>query len=159
MLILGIDPGIRITGYGIVQKRENVLKSVSYGEIRTIRADPLSQRLAKIYDELMQIMGKYKPDTISLENIFYGKNVKSLIRQGHVRGAIILTASHCRKPVYEYTPLEVKKSVVGYGRAEKTQVQQMVKAILSLSALPSEDASDALAIAICHANFMKAESI
>jgi len=92
---------------------------------------------------------------ISLEDIFYGKNVKSLIKQGHARGAIILLAAHNDIPVYEYSPLEVKKAVVGYGRAEKSQVQYMVKSMFKLSDVPPPDASDALAIAVCHSNFLK----
>ncbi|MEW6332710.1 MAG: crossover junction endodeoxyribonuclease RuvC, partial [Thermodesulfobacteriota bacterium] len=99
------------------------------------------------------------PQALAIEEIFYGKNVKSLIRQGHVRGVAILAGRHMGVPVYEYSPLEIKKAVVGYGRAEKSQVQTMVKAILGLPELPPPDAADALAVAICHGNFLKTEPI
>jgi crossover junction endodeoxyribonuclease RuvC len=104
-------------------------------------------------------MRVFTPDAVALEDIFYGKNVKSLIKLGHVRGVIILAASHSNIPVFEYTPLEVKKAVVGYGRAEKSQVQKMVRTILNLDKLPPVDTSDALAVAICHTNFLKVLSI
>jgi crossover junction endodeoxyribonuclease RuvC len=103
----------------------------------------------------MEVVRETKPDALSVEDIFYGKNVKSLIKQGHVRGVVLLVATHSHIPVFEYTPLEVKKAVVGYGRAEKHQVQQMVKAMLNLSNVLPEDASDALAVAICHAHTQK----
>ncbi len=159
MKILGIDPGTKTTGYGVVEKGERRVLNVTYGEIRMRRGEPLSACLKKIYDQLIEIIIEYAPDAIALEDIFYGKNVKSLIKLGQARGVIILAASHSNIPLYEYTPLEVKKAVVGYGRAEKVQVQHMVRAILSLQEDPSLDASDALAIAICHSNFSKEVSI
>ncbi len=105
-----------------------------------------------IYEQLMAVIGQTKPDVVAIEGIFYGKNVKSLIKQGQARGVAILAGSHSGLPVFEYSPLEVKKAVVGYGRAEKSQVQTMVKAILQLSETPRADAADALAVAICHAH-------
>jgi len=157
MVILGIDPGTKTTGYGIVDRgeRDRTLVGITYGEIRIKRGESLSLSLKTIYNQLIEIITEYAPDVISLENIFYGKNVKSLIKLGQARGVIILAASQSNIPLYEYTPLEVKKAVVGYGKAEKTQVQHMVKAILSLKEDPPLDASDALAIAICHSNFSK----
>ena len=157
MIVLGIDPGTKVTGYGIVEKNRRGLAHVTYGEIRIRKGELLSQGLKKIYDGLMEIVREFDPDTIVIEDIFYGKNVQSLIKQGQARGVAILTASHNNIPIYEYTPLEVKKAVVGYGRAEKAQVQHMVKAILGLPEIPPEDASDALAIAICHSNFLKVD--
>lgn len=155
MRVLGIDPGSRITGYGVIEKRRNDLRWFSYGDIKPPQDAPLTICLKRICERISDIIQESKPDAIAIEDIFYGKNVKSLIKQGHVRGAIILTAAQIGVPVFEYTPLEIKKAVVGYGRAEKLQVQKMVKAILSISdALPA-DAADALAIAICHANFAK----
>jgi crossover junction endodeoxyribonuclease RuvC len=145
-----------VTGYGLIEKKRNGFEGIHFGEIKNKKDRPLSSRLVSIYNHLIGIIKDAQPDVISLEDIFYGKNVKSLITQGHVRGIIILAASHSDIPVYEYSPLEVKKAVVGYGMADKKQVQQMVKAILKLSEIPPPDASDALAIAICHANFMKA---
>lgn len=127
-----------------------------HGEIRLSREEPLSSRLTKIYNNLLEVINQSSPDVIAIEDIFYGKNAKSLIKQGEVRGVAILAGSHKNIPVQEYSPLEVKKAVVGYGRAEKIQVQEMVKAILRLSELPSEDAADALAVAICHIHSLKA---
>ena len=155
MVILGIDPGTRITGYGVIEKGNRGLEVITYGEIKIGKGEPLSLCLKTIYASLMEIIEGYSPDVISLEDIFYGKNVKSLIKQGHARGAIILVAAHSDIPVYEYTPLEVKKAVVGYGRAEKSQVQYMIKAMFRLPDVPPPDASDALAIAVCHSNFLK----
>jgi len=159
LIVLGIDPGSRITGYGVIEKKRQGIISVTDGEITAKGNEPLSARLKKIYDNLIEIMGVFTPDAVALEDIFYGKNVKSLIKLGHVRGVIILAASHNSIPIFEYTPLEVKKAVVGYGRAEKSQVQKMVKAILNLNEIPSVDTSDALAVAICHINFLKTLSI
>lgn len=155
MIVLGIDPGSNITGYGVVEKKRHGTVSIIHGEIKAKRNEPLSVRLKNIYDHLMEIVRNSTPDAIALEDIFYGKNVKSLIKLGHVRGVAILVASHSNVPVFEYTPLEVKKAVVGYGRAEKSQVQKMVKTILNLNELPPVDASDALAVAICHTNYLK----
>lgn len=155
MRILGIDPGTNVTGYGLVEKIRSGYAGIDFGEIRNKKDQPLSGRLNFIYNRLIEIIQESQPEVVSLEDIFYGKNVKSLIKQAHVRGVIILAAAHSGIPVFEYSPLEVKKAVVGYGRAEKNQVQQMIKAILKLSEVPPPDASDALAIAICHANFLK----
>ena len=159
MRILGVDPGINITGFGVVEKDHDKTIDVVYGEIRRARDDILSKCLARIYDTLMEVVENSAPDVIALEDIFYGKNVKSLIKQAQVRGVVMLAGSHSNIPICEYTPLEVKKAVVGYGRAGKNQVQQMVKAILNLSELPPVDASDALAVAICHSNFLKVGSV
>jgi crossover junction endodeoxyribonuclease RuvC len=156
MLIFGIDPGTIVTGYGLIEKRRSGLACIDFGEIKPKKDQTFSGRLEFIYGRLLEIMKETRPEAVSLEDIFYGKNVKSLIKQGHVRGAIILAASHAGVPVFEYSPLEVKKAVVGYGVAEKRQVQQMVRAILKLPETPPPDASDALAIAICHSNFLKA---
>ncbi len=156
MLIFGIDPGSIVTGYGLIEKTRSDLAGIDFGEIKPKKDQTLSGRLEFIYGRLAELMKESRPEAVALEDIFYGKNVKSLIRQGHVRGAIILAASHAGVPVFEYSPLEVKKAVVGYGIAEKKQVQQMVRAILKLRGVPPPDASDALAIAICHANFLKA---
>jgi len=152
---MGIDPGSRITGYGIVGSERKGIKYIHHGEIKSKRSDPLSECLKRIYDGLVDTIQTYSPDAIAIEDIFYGKNIKSLVTLGHVRGAAILAAAHRTVPVFEYTPLEVKQAVVGYGRAEKIQVQKMVTAILNLHKIPPTDASDALAIAICHTNYMK----
>jgi crossover junction endodeoxyribonuclease RuvC len=152
--ILGIDPGSQITGYGVVERSGRGLKAIFYGDIKLSRQLALSNRLARIYDALMDVVGQINPDAIAIEDVFYGKNIKSLVKQGEARGVALLAGAKASIPIFEYTPLDVKKTVVGYGRAEKSQVQKMVKAILNLPELPTEDASDALAIAICHANYL-----
>lgn len=159
MIILGIDPGSTVTGYGVIEEVRGGLKERGHGEIKPGRNASLSACLAAIYERLNEVVRKVQPDAIAIEDIFYGKNVRSLIRQGHVRGVAILVAAHNLVPTFEYTPLEVKKAVVGYGRAEKGQVQMMVKSILDLSSVPPADAADALAVAICHANFAKMVSV
>ncbi len=157
--VLGIDPGSHVTGYGVVEKARGGLCWIAHGEIRPARGGTLSSCLQTIYDGLRESIRQWTPDAVAVEDIFYGKNVRSLIRQGHVRGGVILAARHEGIPIYEYSPLEIKKAVVGYGRAEKGQVQQMVRAILKLPELPLPDAADALAVSICHIHFSKTEPI
>lgn len=159
MRILGIDPGSHVTGYGVIDKSGNYLRHVVHGEIKPRRESRLSEVLMDISRELNAVIVETSPQAVGLENIFYGKNVRSLIRQAQVRGVVIFTCAECGIPVFEYSPLEVKKAVVGYGRAEKRQVQMMVKAILKLDALPPADAADALAAAICQANFLKEQPV
>lgn len=159
MRILGIDPGSHVTGYGIIEKEGNHLRHVLHGEIKAKKDSLLSTMLISIYQQLSVVITDNEPQAISLENIFYGKNVRSLIKQAQVRGLVIFAGADKGISVFEYSPLEVKKAVVGYGRAEKRQVQIMVKAILKLPALPPADAADALATAICHANFLKGQHI
>lgn len=156
---MGIDPGSKATGYGVIEKARSGLFPIVYGEIKPGKGAILSLCLQTIYDGLLEAIRQSAPEALAIEEIFYGKNVKSLIRQGHVRGVAILAGKHMGIPVYEYSPLEIKKAVVGYGRAEKSQVQTMVRAILNLPELPPPDAADALAVAICHSNFLKAEPI
>jgi crossover junction endodeoxyribonuclease RuvC len=157
--ILGIDPGSHVTGYGIIEKKGNYLRHVLHGEIKAKKDSQLSSMLISIYQQLSEVISQNAPQAISLENIFYGKNVRSLIKQAQVRGVVIFAGADKGLNVFEYSPLEVKKAVVGYGRAEKRQVQVMVKAILKLPELPPADAADALATAICHANFLKEKPI
>lgn len=152
MRVLGIDPGSLVTGFGVVEKRRNDVLYVRHGEIKVSGKESLPSFLVAIYEQLMAVIGQTKPDVVAIEDIFYGKNVKSLIKQGQARGVAILAGSHSGLQVFEYSPLEVKKAVVGYGRAEKTQVQAMIKAILQLRETPTADAADALAVAICHAH-------
>lgn len=159
MRILGIDPGSHITGYGIIDKQGNYLRHVAHGEIKSKKESLFSAMLVSIYQQLSEVIAQTEPQAIALENIFYGKNVRSLIKQAQVRGVAIFSGADKGIPVFEYSPLEIKKAVVGYGRAEKRQVQVMVKAILKLPELPPADAADALASAICHANFFKGKSI
>jgi crossover junction endodeoxyribonuclease RuvC len=157
--VLGIDPGSRITGYGVVEKQQHGLVELLHGEIRPAKDDYFSAGMVTIYDQLTAVIDKIKPDAVAIEDIFYGKNIKSLIKQGHVRGVAILAGAMRGIPVFEYAPLEIKQAVVGYGRAEKSQVQMMVTRILHLQTVPAADAADALAVAICHINFLKAQPI
>jgi crossover junction endodeoxyribonuclease RuvC len=157
--ILGIDPGRRKTGYAVVERQRRGFCYVMYGEIAPDRGASLSGSLKAIYDRLLAVIAETQPDCMAVENVFYGKNVRSLILQSHVRGVVILAGAHSGAPIFEYSPLEIKKAVVGYGRAEKRQVQSMVKILLDLPGLPPPDAADAMAVAICHANFLKVESL
>jgi len=157
--ILGIDPGNHVTGLGVVEKDNDRLICIYYGEIRSPKDLSLPSRLVNIYDKILRVIDETMPGAVAIEGIFYGKNPDSLIKQGQVRGVAILAGAQGGRSVYEYSPLEVKRAVVGYGRAEKTQVQIMVKAILALEALPPADAADALAVAICHANHSRLASL
>jgi len=153
MIILGIDPGLAIMGYGIIQYEGNRFKSVDYGAITTPSTMPTPIRLKTIYKELNEIIIKYNPDVVAIEELFFNTNVKTALLVGHARGVAVLSAANNDKEIFEYTPLQVKQGVVGYGRADKAQVQQMVKTLLNLSKAPKpDDVADALAVAICHAH-------
>lgn len=153
MIIVGIDPGIAIVGYGIIEKKGNKLKAIKYGAITTEPNISLPYRLKIVYDELTKILLEYKPDAFAIEELFFNKNVKTAITIGQARGVEILAAVNCGIDIYEYTPLQVKQGVVGYGRAQKKQVQEMVKLLLNLKEIPKpDDVADALAVAICHAH-------
>ena len=153
MRILGIDPGYAIVGVGVVDFEGNHFKVVEYGAITTEAGDNMFDRLKKIYDDLIMIIERVKPDGMAIEELFFNSNQKTAINVAQARGVLVLAAKNCGIPVFEYTPLQVKQAVVGYGRAEKKQVQQMTKAILCLESVPKpDDTADALAIAICHAH-------
>ena len=153
MRILGIDPGFAIVGVGVLDYEGNRFKVVDYGAITTNAGEDMFDRLKKIYDELTEIINQVKPDVMAIEELFFNSNQKTAINVAQARGVLVLAAKNCGVPVFEYTPLQVKQSVVGYGRAEKGQVQQMTKAILNLEKVPKpDDTADALAIAICHAH-------
>jgi crossover junction endodeoxyribonuclease RuvC len=157
--VLGIDPGSHVTGYGVVENTAKGLRCILHGEIKPVRGASLPACLQTICGEIQEVIRRTTPDAMAIENIFYGKNIRSLIKQGHVRGVAVLAGADGGLPIYEYSPLEIKKAVVGYGRAEKGQVQMMVRAILKLPELPPPDAADALAVAICHIHFGKADPI
>ncbi|MBC7229142.1 MAG: crossover junction endodeoxyribonuclease RuvC [Actinobacteria bacterium] len=153
MIIMGIDPGLSSTGYGVVEKRGDTLKALGYGGIETSPRESMSSRLAKIYREVSELIARYRPDLVVLEELFFSANARSAMAVGQARGGIILAAAHAGVGVEEYTPLQVKQSLVGHGRADKKQVEYMVKALLRLEDDPgSSHASDALALAICHAH-------
>ncbi len=152
MRVLGIDCGGEYTGYGVVEMHSaGKLRCLSCGAIKLSTREPLPRRLSRIYMELGAIINQHQPDEVAIEDVFYALNVKSALKLGQVRGVAMLAAASAGLEVAEYSPLTIKSSVVGYGRAEKQQVQQMVTRLLQLSAPPEPmDASDALAIAICH---------
>jgi crossover junction endodeoxyribonuclease RuvC len=150
--VLGIDCGSEFTGYGVVEQHSSgELGYVACGTIKLSRQDSLPFRLNQVFETLRKIIEEFHPDNVAIEDVFYAVNVKSALKLGQVRGVAMLAASSCGLEVAEYAPLSIKSAVVGYGRAEKAQVQQMVTALLRLNAPPaSPDAADALAIAICH---------
>lgn len=153
MIIIGIDPGYAIVGYGLLEYENNRFKVLTYGAITTEAKTPFNLRLEKIYDEFTEIVSKYRPQAMSIEKLFYNNNAKTVIDVSQARGVLMLAAQKSRIRVFEYTPLQVKQSVVGYGRAEKKQVQEMTRRILSLKEIPKpDDTADALAMAICHAH-------
>jgi len=154
LIILGIDPGSRFCGYGILQVEKNKLIAAGCDVIKINPALSLSARLKKIYSEIKNVITEYKPELAVVETIFYGKNIKSAFTLGHVRGVILLALAENNLEIAEYSPREVKKSVVGNGNASKEQVQFMVQKITKQTN-KSEDATDALAIALCHFNKIK----
>ena len=151
MRVIGVDPGSRITGYGVIQFDGRRMEALDYGCIKTSPASPLSRRYAIIYDALQNVISRFAPQQMAVEAPFYCKNVSSAFKLSQVRGVILLAGSKANLDIYEYSPRKVKQAVVGRGSAAKRQIQSMVAQILSLDEPPaSEDASDALAVAICH---------
>ena len=153
MRSIGIDPGYAITGFGIIEYNGNHFDLITSGAIETKAGVPFPNRLQKIYDDMMGLIDTYKPDAISIEELFFNTNTTTAIGVAQGRGAVLIAASKTQTPIYEYTPLQVKQSVTGYGRADKKQVQAMVKAVLRLDKIPKlDDTTDAMALAICHAH-------
>ena len=151
MRVLGIDPGIQRTGYGIIDDNAVSLKAVDWGVIKTSSRKPFAQRLSAIYHELTKVVAEHHPEVAAVEDVFLANNARSALKLGQARGAAIIAASNMGLPVEEYSALQIKQSVAGYGRAEKDQVSKMVCALLGLSSeLGGGDAADALAAAICH---------
>lgn len=152
MRIMGIDPGIATIGFGVVDSDRNQQKLIQCGVISTPAHTSLSSRLAQIYEDMCQLLDLFKPDAVSIEELFFNTNITTGIAVAHGRGVILLACQKAGVQIYEYTPLQVKQSVVGYGRAEKAQVMDMVKRICGLPAPPRpDDAADAVALALCHA--------
>jgi crossover junction endodeoxyribonuclease RuvC len=152
MRILGVDCGSRVTGYGLIDLEGSDYAFVDCGAIRTRPRDGLAPRLRSIHQALESVIRKHRPGVAVFETVFHGENAQSALRLGHVRGVSLFTAAQSDLPVFEYSPLQVKSAVTGYGRADKAQVRQMVVSLLGLSRPPKTyDASDALAVAICHA--------
>jgi crossover junction endodeoxyribonuclease RuvC len=151
LIILGIDPGLATTGFGLIEAKGNKFIPIRYGIIKTTASETLANRLTILRDSLKNIIREHTPEAISIEELFFNKNVSSAMAVGHARGVVLLTAAdHCSN-IGSYTPLQIKSSVCGYGKAEKKQVQYMVQKLLNLDKIPRPvDAADALAIAICH---------
>lgn len=153
MIILGIDPGLANTGWGIVEASGNRLRCLGYGCVTTLAEEPLAQRLAAVHTSLISVIRKHSPAECAVEKLFFNVNVRTAFATGQARGVALLATAEARLPVGEYGPSEIKQAVVGYGGAEKSQIQFMVKTILRLPEPPKPDhAADALAVAICHAN-------
>jgi crossover junction endodeoxyribonuclease RuvC len=160
MLTLGIDPGTATTGYGLITEKRDRLVFVDHGIISTSKDESSQGRLRSIYRGVKKIFIDFKPDVIAVEKLFFGTNSKTAISVGQARGIVLLAAAEMKIPLSEYTPLEVKMAVTGYGKADKKQVQQMVKTLLGLSFIPKpDDAADALAVAICHQHSYRLTSI
>jgi len=153
---LGIDPGIADTGFGVIKKENGKMTCLAYGSIKTAAGLPLFERLVTLHDDLTEIIKRFKPQMVGVEELFFCKNVKTALVVGQARGVILLTIKQQKLPMLEFTPLQVKQAVSTYGKAEKGQVQRMVKMLLNLKEIPKQDdAADALAIAICAANSIK----
>ena len=156
MRILGIDPGFAITGYSIIDYIGNKFNLISSGAVTTPAGESFPLRLTKIYQDIENIIKEFKPDAISVEELFFNNNVKTAINVAQARGIVLVVGCRNNIPTFEYTPLQVKQAVVGYGRADKIQVQKMVKTILKVDNLPKlDDITDSMAIAICHAHSAK----
>lgn len=151
MRILGIDPGYAILGWGVIDMKGNHFKVVDYGAVTTDSKMEMPDRLKVLYNSLMDIITEYEPDVASIEELFFNTNAKTAILVGQARGVAVLACANSGLEIEEYTPLQIKQGLVGYGRAEKKQVQQMVKTILNLKEVPKpDDTADALAAAVCH---------
>ncbi len=150
-VILGLDPGTAITGWGVINSIKKTPELKAFGSIQTDSKTDNAQRLCEIADDLEKIINQYQPDEIAIEDLFFFKNLKTAVKVAQARGVLILVSSRQKIPVFEYTPLQVKQALTGYGRADKNQVQLMVKNILKLEKIPKpDDAADALAVSICH---------
>ena len=153
MRILGIDPGYAILGWGVIDVEGNHFSAVDYGAVTTEDGEDMPDRLKTLYNELMDIIAEYNPDQVSIEELFFNTNNKTAIFVGQARGVAILACVNSGVDIYEYTPLQIKQGLSGYGRADKKQIQQLVKMMLNLREIPKpDDTADALAAAICHGN-------
>ena len=160
MIILGLDPGTATIGFGVIESDRQNHRLLDYGCIKTNAGVPLAERLKQIYNDLQTIVKQWKPKAIAIEEVFFSKNVKTAIHVAHARGAMMQQLAVGSHQIAEYKPQEVKAAVCGYGKAEKKQVQKMVQMILEMDELPfPDDAADALALAICHANSLHMQSL
>ena len=153
MIVVGIDPGYAIVGYGVLKYEGNKFTVLDYGRITTEANTPIASRLLIIHEKLQLLFGQYKPDCVAIEQLYFNTNTKTAISVAQARGAILLTAAMFGTAIYEYTPLQVKMAVTGYGQADKDQIRYMVKILLNMrDALKSDDVADALAVAVCHSH-------
>jgi crossover junction endodeoxyribonuclease RuvC len=160
MIILGIDPGTARTGYGIIEKKGNSLRTIKFGLIETSKDAPQPERLGAVHDGIVKLIRKFKPDAIAVEKLFFNKNAKTVMSISESRGVILLAAVKCGIGIFEYTPLQVKMALTGYGMAQKGQVERMTRALLNLKEIPKpDDIADALAIAVCGANSYRMDAI
>ena len=152
MRILGIDPGVAIVGFGLIESERGSVRMLQYGAVTTPAGMPLATRLVQIENDMTELIRQLKPDEIAIEELFFSKNITTGIAVAHARGVILYTAERLHLPVYEYTPMQIKQAVVGYGLADKHQVMDMTRRLLKLKSIPRpDDAADALAIAMCRA--------
>jgi crossover junction endodeoxyribonuclease RuvC len=161
MLVIGIDPGTAITGYGLVREKEDgTLEAVEYGVIETPAKSPMPERLVLLHEKLKEILSQQQPDSSAVEMLFFQRNVKTAITVGQGRGVVLLALAQADVPIAEYTPLEIKQAITGYGGADKRQMQDMVRTLLNLEEAPKpDDAADALAVAICHLHSVKMQGL
>ena len=153
MRVLGVDPGYAIAGYGVVDAVDGVLHSVTFGAVTTLSHTEFAGRLHEVHGDFESLFATFKPDAMAIETLFYANNQKTVIAVAEARGVILLAAKQANVPIFEYSPLQVKQSVTGYGKADKKQIQQMTTRLLGLCEAPKpDDAADALAIAVCHAH-------
>lgn len=160
MVILGVDPGIQITGYAVLEEVNGVAEIKNFGIIETQTSMPFEKRLKKIYDRLVEMIKSYQPSVLALEEVFYSRNVKVALKLGHARGATLIAAANFEIPAAEYSPREIKQAITGNGNASKQQVQQMIVRLLHLESIPSRfDMSDAMAVAYCHSQRVKTKNL
>lgn len=158
--VLGVDPGTAIVGWAVLEEKKGLIKPIAYGHISTSPVQTVAERLLEIAKDLEKIIEKYKPKEAAVEDLFFFKNLKTVMKVSQARGAILLTLEQFCVSIFEYTPLQVKQAITGYGRAEKKQIQIMVKSILNLKEIPKpDDTADAIAIALCHLNSRKIREI
>jgi crossover junction endodeoxyribonuclease RuvC len=152
-IILGLDPGLATTGYGVVEQRGNSLRSLEHGVVSTPAGVELHDRLSLVFDEITELLARFRPEATAVESLFFNVNVRTALAVGQARGVALLACSRAGSALFEYTPQQVKQAVCGYGKADKRQVQEMVRMLLALPEIPRpDDAADALGVAICHAH-------
>ncbi len=159
-VILGIDPGIAITGYGILADNQGEPQARAYGVIITPADEPLPTRLARLYEQLGELIAQHRPTAVAVEELFFARNARTALTVGHARGVVLLAVAQADLPLYQYKPVEVKLAVTGYGNAGKRQVQEMVRLLLGLESVPQpDDAADALALALCHFHSQRLQAL